>query len=212
MTNRYLVGNAQTIGCREIQNNYFSTTYNDTGDLLAVLADGGIDHRNGRIASMMAVGTCAGIFTQKFSYVETMQINQFLLDTALKAQKHVKNVVFIGKSPRLSLTMGLFRGQELHYFSVGTNKIFLYNEQNEWVIGERTNNAFSEGKYPIAPKNIIGFLSTGAYINSHPMERIRIIESKTEVFDKAQAIIDTVKKKSLITQLNATALLVEVAK
>ena len=212
MTNRYLIGNAQTIGCREIQNNYFSTVYNDAGDLLAVLADGAIDHRNGRMAAIVAVGSCVGTFTQKFSDLQPDQTGEFLMDMALKAKRQVQDVVYIGKIPRISLTMALFKDQTVYYFGVGTNKIFLYNGHNERILGENAANPYSCGKCEIEYKNVIGILSAGAHSNAHPMERLKIMESKAEINDKAQAIIESVSKKNLIIQQNATALLIEVAK
>jgi len=212
MTDRYLIGNAQTIGYREIQSNVFSTAYNDAGDLLAVLADGAIDHPNGRIAALIAVRCCVNTFVQQFSRIESEQISQFLLDTALKANRNIQDSVYIGKSPRLSLTMALFRDKELHYFNVGVNKIFLNNGHNERMLGAGVKGSSSYGKCTLAIKNIVGVLSAGAHDHAHPMERIKIIESNTGVFDKAQAIIASVNKKGLTKQLSATALLVEVMK
>ena len=212
MINRYLIGNAQTIGYREVQNNYFSTIYNDAGDLLAVLADGSIDHRNGRMAAIVAVGSCVSTFTQKFSNLEPEQTGDFLLQTALKAKRQVQDTVYIGKIPRVSLTMALFRGQDMYYFGVGTNKIFLYNGHNERILSEESASPYYGGKLAVDNKNIIGVLSAGAYENAHPMERIKVIESKAEIHDKAQTIIESVSKKNLMVQLNATVLLIEVAK
>jgi len=212
MNDRYLIGNAQTIGYREIQSNVFSTAYNDAGDLLAVLADGAIDHPNGRISAIIAVRCCVNMFIQKFSSVDSAQANQFLLETALAANKSIQDSVYIGKSPRLSLTMALFRGKELHYFNVGVNKIFLNNRHNERTLGAGANSTSSYGRCNLSPKDIVGILSTGAHDRTHPMERIKIIESNLNINDKAQAIIVSVNKKGLTKQLSATALLVEVAK
>jgi len=212
MIDRYLIGNAQNIGGREIQNNVFSTVYTDTGDLLAVLADGAVDHPNGRIASIIAVGCCVNTFIQKFPHTEPLLIGQFLFETALKANRCVEDAVYLGKPPRMSLTMTLFKGNELYYFSVGTNKIFLYNGHNELILGSDPDKSHTEGKCSLSPKYIVGILSTGAYSNAHPMERIRIMESKKHIFDKAQEVIESVNKKGLKKQLCATALLIEVTK
>ena len=208
MTNRYLIGNAQTIGNREIQSNYFATAYNGVSDLLAVLADGTIDHPNGRNAAVIAVECCVEAFTQEFSVARYNNSDEFLLETALKANKRIKEAIYLGTNPRLSLTMILLKGKELQYFNVGANKIFLYNGRNELILGNYANDSYSAGKYDLAAKNVIGILSTGAYIDAQPMERIRIIESKRKIHDKAQDIIDSVTKKGLSIQLNATALLI----
>jgi hypothetical protein len=44
------------------------------------------------------------------------------------------------------------------------------------------------------------------------MERISVISSSKNIFDKAQAMVEAVKNKGLDNQLNATAVLVEVAR
>ena len=212
MNDRYMIGNAQTIGYREIQSNVFSTAYDDAGDLLAVLADGAIDHPNGRIAAIIAVGCCVNTFIQKFSHIDSANISSFLMDTALKANRSIQDSVYIGKSPRLSLTMAMFREKELHYFNVGANRIFLHNGHNERILGSGAHNPNAYGKCVLSPKDIVGILSAGAHDRAHPMERIRIIESNDDIFDKAQAIIAAVNKKGLTKQLSATALLIEVSK
>jgi hypothetical protein len=108
--------------------------------------------------------------------------------------------------------MALFRDQDMYYFGVGSNKIFLYNGHNERILSEDSTKPYSDGKITLEQKNIIGILSLGAYENAHPKERLRVIEAKTEIFDKGQAIIESVSKKNLIIQQNATVLLIEVAK
>ena len=210
MIDRYLIGNAQTIGCREVQNNYFATAYNDDGDMLAVLADGAIDHRNGRMASIVAVGSCIDTFTRKFSPTGAWYTDKYFLDMAVKANRSVQDIVYIGKNPRLSLTLVLLRDSELCYFNIGDNRIFLYDGHGERVFGKDHNNPYAEGEFSLEPKYIIGLLSSGAYANVHPMERIKIVESKAEIFDKAQDIIESVSRKGLTIQINATALLIEV--
>jgi hypothetical protein len=212
MIKRYLIGNAQTIGCREIQNNFFSTAYNDDGDLLAVLADGTIDHPNGRIAAILAVECCILTFTQRFSLIQTVDIDRFLLETALKANRRVQDAIYLGRSPRLSLTMVLLSGKSMHFFNVGVNRIFLYNGHNEQILGNYLNDSYSYGAYNLSSKDIVGMLSSGAYTDAHPMERIRIMDSSEKIFDKAQAIIESINNKGLEIQLNATALLIEVAR
>ncbi|MCL1976058.1 MAG: hypothetical protein FWG61_07870 [Firmicutes bacterium] len=209
MDKRYRIGNAQSIGCREVQNNYFSSSYNEVGDLLTVLADGNIDHPNGRNAAVLAVEYCADIFTQKYSIPLNEYAGQFLLDTALAANKRVQEAIYIGRSPRLSLTMVLLRGKELNYFNVGANRVFVYNGHNERILGNDAYNLYSSGRCILSTKNVIALLSNGAYMYMHPLERIKIITSRQKINDKAQAMIDSINEKGLDKQMNATALLIE---
>jgi len=208
MISRYQIGNAQTIGCRSVQSNYFSTTYTDNGDLFAVLADGTIDHANGRKAAVTAVEYCVDSFLRN----PRAYTSQFMLETAINANRRIQDAIFTGKNPRLSLTMILFTDESLQYFNVGVNKICLYNGHNEQILGSNANNSHSSGICGLSPKNIVYILSAGAHTDAHPMERIKIIESKKKLFDKTQAIIESVKVKGLNNQMNATALLIEVVK
>lgn len=209
MISRYQIGNAQTIGSCEVQSNYFSTAYNDEGNLFAVLADGTIDHPNGRKAAIMAVEYCVDSFLWNWSNVQS---EHFLLDTALRANKHIKDAIYIDRSPRLSLTMILFKGRQARYFNVGVNRIYLYNRHNERLLGDNAVYAYSNGIYELSSKNIVGILSSGAYADSHPMERIKIVGSGKKAYDKAQDIVESINGKGLNHQMNATALLIEVVK
>ena len=209
MINRYHIGNAQAIGRRAVQSNYFSTKYNKAGDLFAVLADGTIDHPNGRRAAIMAVEYCVDAFLRNLLSVHT---SQNMLKTAIEANRHIQSTIYTGKIPRLSLTMMLLDKEEVQYFNVGVNKLYIYNGQNERVLEGDPYSSYFSGKCKLPAKNTIGIISAGVYTVTHPMERMRIVESEKKIFDKAQAIVKTVKEKNLENQLNTTALLIEVVK
>lgn len=205
----YSIGNAQTIGCREVESNYFSIVYNEAGNLFAVLADGSIDHKNGRKAAVLTVRYCVNAFLRNIQNVDT---SQFMHKTALNACRCVQDAIYLDKTPHLSLTMALFINDEMQYFNVGVNKVYFYNGHNERTIGGDLNLPYSSGKCKLPLKNVIGIFSNGAHSATHPIERINIISSREDAYNKAQAIIETVKGKCLNNQLNATALLIEVMK
>ncbi|MDR2712338.1 MAG: hypothetical protein LBB91_04400 [Clostridiales bacterium] len=209
MLNRYQIGNAQTIGRHEVQTNYFSTISNKTGELFAVLADGTIDHQNARLAATMAVEFCVYSFLYNLNLKDA---GRFLFETALKANERIQDSFYLGKNPRLSLSMALFMGKELQYFNVGQNNICYYNGHNELALGNDLNNPYSGGQCNLAAHDIIGIFSSGVSGITHPMERLKIIGAKKEIFAKAQTLIELVNKKNLDNQANATALLIEVAK
>lgn len=206
MNEQYQIGNAQTIGSREVQSNYFSIVSNDAGELFAVLADGTIDHPNGRKAAIIAVEYCVEAFLQNSMY---QQEGHTMLDIALRANKQIQEKIYIGKTPRLSLTMALLKKQELQYFNVGANKLYLYEGHRERIFTSNTNKPYTYARYELSPGNVLGALSPGAHTVTHPMERIKIIESKEKIYDKAQAVIELIKRKNLNNQLNATVLLIE---
>ena len=213
MNKRYKTGNAQYIGTCGIQANYFSIIPNEAGDLLAVLADGTVDHMNGRRAAIMAVEICVHDFLQNKSGEYT---SQFLFDTALKVNREVEDVFYIDKKPHLSLSIALFTNKKLHYFDMGNNRICIYNGHTELVLGSNTDNLFNLGEIELPSKTSVGIFSAGIYFVTNHMERknivgrIKLMDFKDKAFGKAQGIVNLVKLKGLTEQMNATALLVEV--
>jgi hypothetical protein len=203
------IGNAQTIGRRDIESNYFSTVYNDAGDLFAVLADGAIDHPNGRWAAVIAVQYCADAFLRKFSHDN---LGQIMHETAVGAAKRIDDVVFLGMRPYVSLAMIVLINKSLWYFNVGANNIYLYNGRNERLLSDASNSPYTYGRCELAPKNAVCLLSEGAHSVTHSMERLNIFASGMEAFYKSQAIIEKVNSKGLTNQSNATAILIEVVK
>lgn len=212
MIKYYGIGNAQTQGKCKTQSNYFSIADNNAGELFAVLADGTIDHKNGRRAAILAVEHCVREFARKSAYVKA---DEFMRDTALQANKHIEDLIYVNKIPRVSLTMAWLTGNELKYFNVGTNRIYLYNGNNELNIGSDLENLYSAGKYELLPKTTVGIFSAGAYTDIQPIERINIIADekrlfRKNIFDKTQHLVEYIQKKGLKNQKNITALLIEV--
>ena len=210
---RYMIGNAQWIGLREVQSNYFSTSVTNTGDLIAAVADGSVDHPNGRKSAVIAVEHCVdklmrAEFPRDGGLPET---SRFLLEIAMEANKRVRDFVYLGVTPRLSLTLVYFTGKAAHFFDVGTNKFFLYNGRNEQLLNQPAATPYRAGRHDIKRGDVFGIFTPGAYATTQPAERMRIVgkASKGNVFDKAQAIIEAVKASNFLNQLNATVLLME---
>ena len=210
---RYQIGNAQWIGLREVQSNYFSTFFTDSGDLIAVVADGAVDHPNGRNSAVIAVEHCMDKFIRvEFPHnAELPDVSRFMLEIAREANKRVQDSVYLGVPPRLSLTVVYFSGRTAHFFDVGTNKFFLYNGRNEQLLNQPANTPYRTGRHDIKREEVFGIFTAGTHSALQPVERIKIVGSagKGKIFDKAQTIIEAVKARNFLNQLNATALLIE---
>ena len=206
MFKRYRIGNAQIIGRREVQSNYFTSAFSKDGGVFAILADGSIDHANGRMAAVLAVEHCADSLMWHTPGEDTLR---FFYDTAVEANIHIQDKIYMGKSPKLSLTMIFISAYKLYHFNVGMNRVCLYDGNNERLLSGSLTAPYSCGKHEIKPKNIVALFSDGAFKDAHPMERIKILGTRKKVYDKAQDIVDA---KGLSNQVNATALLVEVVR
>jgi len=206
MYNYYRTSNAQIIGKREFQCNYISSVYNKRGNFLAVLSDGTIDHPNGCIAAEIAAEYCIKAFVDK----NCADKGQFLYKTAIGASKHIRNEIYLGKTPRVSLTLLLFEGKTIHYFNVGANRIYIYDGVNELPLTNDSRSAFDLGEFNLFSKDTVAIFSRGLHVNLIDRERLNILNNETRIYDKAMAIVETVNKKNIVNQNNATALLVEV--
>ena len=208
MSTRFQIGNAQEIGRREIQSNYFSTAFINKTDLIAIVADGSIDHPNGRKAAILAVEYCVNAFqtlnpsnivdisdvadTADIANIANSEIFNFMLWIAKETDKRIREVVYKGRTPRLSLTMiyisntkdntktNTENNTKANYFNIGTNKIYLYNGHNERVLNYDSNRPYTIGTHEFkrGEKETIAILTKGAYTHMHPMERIRIMNTK----------------------------------
>ena len=209
--NRFQVGNAQLQGYREIQSNYFSSATNDAGELFLVLADGAVDNLSGRRAAVIAVKHCILAFDRgKLSTPDA----ESMRDIAIAANVRIREEIYFGIRPHVSLTMVLFTTEGLHCFNVGDNIIYFYNRHNEQEPIYSADNLFFYVRFELPPKrNLVGIYSNGVHTVTHPMERMKAVWLKKKTAnDKAQSLIDCIETKNLTNQLNATALLVEVVK
>jgi len=206
MYDYYRTSNAQIIGKREFQCNYISSVYNKHGNFLSVLSDGTIDHPNGCIAAKIAAEYCIGAFINN----NCTDKSQFLYKTAIGASKHIRSEIYLDKIPRVSLTLALFEGKTVYYFNVGANRIYIYDGVNELPLTNDSRSAFDIGEFNLFSKDTVAIFSKGLHVNLIARERIGIFNNEIKINDKAMAIVETVNKKNIVNQNNATALLVEV--
>ncbi|RKI40052.1 hypothetical protein D7V86_22300 [bacterium D16-51] len=205
MQNTYRIGNAQTIGSRQIQSNYFSTR--EDGFLLAVLADGTIDHINGRRCAVLAVEACMQEFFVQRENTEIFLGNEvfvtFIDALAVKIQKDIREYIYTGKTPNLSLSLLAVRDRKLFYYTVGNNQAFLYDGKDYRLFNGRNGQAdFGEGM-------TAGIISAGVWEALQEKEMVSCLKKKGHPFDKAQQIILGVRKKNRKKAGNATAILIE---
>ena len=198
MWNTYRIGNAQTIGDYHTQSNYFSTR-NDNF-VLAVLADGTIDHINGRRCAVLAVEACIREFTVQVQKEEVFPLFDFL---AGKTQKEIRDYIYSGKTPSLSLSLLFLKDRELFYYSVGNNRIFLYDGRDYKPFRERSGKVF------FGERMTAGMVSGGVHEALPEKEMVSYLKKKEHPFDKAQKMILGVRKKNRKRAGNATVILVE---
>ncbi|MCI8780726.1 MAG: hypothetical protein HFH70_08635 [Lachnospiraceae bacterium] len=205
MQNTYRIGNAQTIGSRQVQSNYFSTR--EDGFALAVLADGTIDHINGRRCAVLAVEACMQeFFAQRENtgfFIGSEGFLTFFDALAVKIQKETREYIYTGKMPNLSLSLLAIRDKKLFYYTVGNNQVFLYNGKDYKLLSGRDGQAF------FGEKMTAGIVSAGVWEALQEKEMVSYLKKKGHPFDKAQQIILGVRQKNRKKAGNATVILIE---
>lgn len=198
MYERYGIGNAQTIGRREVQSNYFSVFPADT--VFAVLADGGIDHVNGRRAAIVAVEESIAWFHENQEHVKTADFYDSLV---LHMIEMINDRIYLGRKPNLSLTIAYREEEGLFYFNIGENRIFLSDGSGYILLKER------RGYHEIKGSHMVGLISNGIYEALNEVELLGYLAKNTDPYDKAQQIIEGVNRKNIIMAKNSTIILVE---
>jgi hypothetical protein len=195
---RYRIGNAQTIGFCQVQSNYFSTRNGQ--EALAVLADGTIDHINGRRCAILAVEACMRKYFAMLSGEAFMPDFDTLVAGILR---ELRDYIYCGKMPNLSLSILFFRGQEVIYYTVGRNQAFLFDGKDYKILEGRNGRASFGGGMTA------GVVSAGVWQVLQEMEFISYLKKREHPFDKAQWMIQGVMEKRKKGAGNATVLLVE---
>lgn len=197
MRDIYKTGNAQTTGGCYFQSNYFSVRNSRT--VFAVLADGSIDHINGRKSAILAAEACI----KKFYSMPEEGVLEFFDYIAGFMLKETRRLIYLGKMPALSLSMLFIKDGELFYYTVGNNKIFLYNGRDYKILQERS------GRAGFGRKMVTGMFSCGAWEALKEKEIVPYLEKKQHPFDKAQQLLKCIMDKNRKEAGNATVILIE---
>lgn len=197
MQDIYKTGNAQTTGSRYFQSNYFSVRNGRTA--FAVLADGSIDHINGRKSAILAAEACI----KNFYGIPEEGVLEFFDYIASFVLKETRRFIYLGKMPALSLSMLFIKDGELFYYTVGNNRVFLYDGRDYKILEERSGHA-AFGK-----KMVTGMFSCGAWEALKEKEIISYLEKKQHPFDKAQQMLKCIMDKNRKEAGNATVVLIE---
>ncbi len=197
----YRIGNAQSIGACQVQSNYFSTyVRNDCSSAIAVLADGTIDHVNGRKCAVLAVEDCMREFLCMPQGTNPLD---FFDSAAGKILQDMRDTIYLGKAPRLSLCILFITGRQLSYYNIGDCRAFLFDGQTCRPLEGRSGGMFF-GKGMAA-----GVISNGVWDALNEMEIIAYLRKKGHPYTKAQQMLMGVKKKRKKAARNATIVLVE---
>lgn len=192
MISKFKIGNAQTIGCRAVQSNYFATDQKDNG-VLAVLADGTIDSVNGMRAAVIACEITKANFS-----LDPSQEKSFVL-----CRETLRSKIYLGKTPRVSLLSVWLEADRMSFKQVGNLKLYYMKNGNLVPVPER------EGTMNIESGSSITLCSKGVFDTLNEVEISSVLLTKRHPYDKAQKIIEMVQRKNRRLQDNATVVIIQ---
>jgi len=199
------VGNAQLIGQREYQNDYFSTlTYE--GCFLAVIADGLTDKPAAKTAAIITVDTLRKNF--KLDRHIHIGFERYVKESLYEVQKMLRAENYANITGATLIAM-LIRDGIMHFASLGDCSLFIYR-RHELMPLNRTYSTMMEIKRMALDKKDIAILcSKGARESLTEMEIIWQMEQKIHPYSKCQNLISLIRSKSLTYQDNATIVVAE---
>ncbi|MBD8032006.1 MULTISPECIES: PP2C family protein-serine/threonine phosphatase [Solibacillus] len=132
--NRHIeIGNAQTIGAREEQDDYFATCETKNGTM-AVLADGISGLANGRMASTVAVTTFIEAFT---ALGNLTNIQEFFKATAVKSNKQIVQNLNGSNGGTTLVAVIIDEEGYLHWGAVGDSIITIFRKGEFLALNEK---------------------------------------------------------------------------
>ena len=209
---KYIIGNAQTIGSMENQSNYFAVF--SEPNLVAVMADGGIDHVNGRKAAVIGVENMAGVFTEKI--LNKNHFDEVVNKAVLNIRQNVKDYIYRGRMPGLSLSVLCVSDGTAYFYSVGDISIFVYDYRNiRNIHGISFNNIYeikSAENFMMASRGVCSALTQVEmlqFLQEEKSGKKARGSFEERAYNKSVKIIEEINRKNIKDAENATVVLLE---
>jgi len=160
--NYILIGNGQTIGKRDEQEDSFSTVENEKG-IMAVLADGMGGYTNGKVSSSIAVNTFADEFSNSYSI--------YPIEDFFRNVSRISNRAILDRSKGArsgtTLVSVIITDEMLYWASIGDSAIALF--RNGEVINLNKKHIFES---ELEQQYISGKISEAQMLNNPMKKRI----------------------------------------
>lgn len=192
MSRRY--GNAQTIGSLVHQNTYFMTKQVGEG-FLAVLADGTIDSVTGAYGAILACEAVARGFIS-LEDVEGQLAAQFARAASLLRER-----IYKGRPPRVSLLAACFIGHDMYYRSVGGMSLASFNGKGLSMAKGESGRLYRRGITTL-------LCSEGVWQALTEVDVEKLLSGRAHPYRKAQNMIEAVNRRNLKDQRSALAVIV----
>jgi serine/threonine protein phosphatase PrpC len=198
-------GNAQLIGEKEYQNDYFSIMMH-RDSFLGVIADGLGDRPAAKTAAIIVVETLKkNFFLNK--HVLTGADRYFRESVnEIKTRLRFENY---GNVIGATLIAVLIRNGMMYFASLGDCLLFLYRRHEMIPLNQLYNTEMEIKRIPLEERDIAVLCSKGARESLTEMELIWQMRKKIHPYSKCQNLISRIRSKSLLSQDNATIVIID---
>lgn len=199
MQGSYRIGNAQTIGSREVQSNYFSVWEKD-GFVFAVLADGTRDNSLGRRAATLCVEVSVEEFMKRQEMEEIPAFYERLQGRLLWV---LQKEFGAGGQPGVSFSSICLKRETLWYYTVGENTVFIFDGKDFSPLRKRQGVVTGKGTF------MAGLCSKGVSEALSEVELLDFLGRSGSPHETARQMVEAVNEKHVKMAANATIVLVE---
>jgi len=209
----YVFGNAQLIGTKEVQSNYFSVLSNNSNSLFAIIVDGVLDKISGKYAAVLAVET----FKHEYATNKHKRISfeNFVTQALVKLNKNIEDHLY-EQTVSLKFAIVLIENGMMHIAETPGNAVFLCrNREILRISGNKaTKSLVSNPQIKIsrllsARNDVIMLASSGAVDSLTEMEILCRLSSQSHPQHKCQKLLQQSRQKHLKNQSNVTIIVAE---
>ena len=202
------IGNAQLIGQRESQNDYFSVIGGKTRQdhLFAVIADGITNKKTGRYSAIITVDVLKTNFLNR-TYLN-LGIDEYYKKSFKEIKKKLHNYIQ-GNKVGATLISVIIKNHILYYASIGNCLLLICRKGELFTINDINSNEIQINNFPLTQGDIVMLCSKGVYESLMEMEILCELMETKHPYNKCQNLMRQVLRKGEKNQDNATIIIVE---
>jgi serine/threonine protein phosphatase PrpC len=204
-SNGIKAGNAQFIGEKENQSDYFTILPSEDG-LLAVIASGLTDNKQGKMSAMITVETLKDNFRKGLH--KTIGGNDFFLESFRIMPKRMNELLNSNKVGATLIAV-LIENGVMHYASVGDSVLFLLRNGELINVNDINAKEIRTGELSIGSKDVAMLASHGAYESLTEMEIVWQLSTRDHPYQKCQKLIKRMRQKRTGSRRNSTLVVLE---
>ena len=202
------IGNAQLIGQRENQNDYFSVISGKSKQdhLFAVIADGITNKKTGRYSAILTVDILRANFLNR-TYLN-LGINDYYEKSFKEIDKKLHDYIQ-GNKVVATLISVIVKNHILYYASIGNCLLLICRRGELFIINDINSSEIQINNFPLTQGDIAMLCSKGVYESLMEMEILCELMETKHPYNKCQNLMRLIQRKSLKNQDNATIIIVE---